>query len=185
MRAQDKYLRECFAKPPMTAFKRQSNLRNHLIKSKLPPPARPYPERERAGMANCGKTCPTCPYVKYGKEIKIDKKNTWRITKKFTCESFNVIYLLECQKEKCQQRYIGTTGRQLKYRIADHRGYITNQVSSKATGAHWNLPGHSLADLRVTVLEQTIIHTEEYRKEREKHFIRLFDTYNNGINREW
>ena len=136
-------------------------------------------------MTNCGKTCPNCPYVKYGKEIKIDKKSTWKITKKMTCESYNVIYLLECQKENCLQRYIGTTGRQLKNRIADHRGYISNQVTSKATGAHWNLPGHSLADLRVVVLEQTKIHTEEYRKEREKYFIRLFDTYNNGINREW
>ena len=59
----------------------------------------------------------------------------------------NVVYMLECQKDKCRQRYIGITGRQLKLRLADHRGYITNQVTSKATGAHWNLPGHSLADL--------------------------------------
>ena len=75
-----------------------------------------------------------------------------------------MIYLLECQKENGQQRYIGTTGRQLKKRISDHRGHISKQVSRKATWANWNLPGHSLADLRVTVLKQIIIHTEEYRK---------------------
>ena len=102
-----------------------------------------------------------------------------------SCESHNVIYMLECQKDNCRQRYIGTTGCQLKLRLADHRGYITNQVTSKATGAHWNLPGHSLADLRVIILEQTKYRNEEYRKEREKHFIRKFNTFNNGINREW
>ena len=80
---------------------------------------------------------------------------------------------------------IGSTGRELKHRLADHRGYIQNQVTSRATGAHWNLPGHSLADLRVSVLEQCKKNSEEYRLEREKYFIRKFDTYNSGINREW
>ena len=100
-------------------------------------------------------------------------------------KSFHVIYLLECQKDKCKQRYIGTTGRQLKYRLAEHRGYISNQVLNKATGAHWNQPGHSLADLKVVILEQTRSKNEEYRKEREKYYIRIFDTYNKGINKEW
>ena len=64
-----------------------------------------------------------------------------------TCESFNIVYLLECNK--CQNRYIGTTGRQLKHRLAEHRGYIINQVVKRSTGAH------SLANLTVTILEQT------------------------------
>ena len=42
MKIQDKYLSECIIKPPMTAFRMQANLRNYLIKSKLPPPPRPY-----------------------------------------------------------------------------------------------------------------------------------------------
>ena len=91
--------------------------------------------------------------------------------------------MLECKK--CSQRYIGTSGRQLKHRLADHRGYIINQVASRATGAHFNLPGHSLADLSVSVLEQTRNSDEEYRYEREKYFIRKFNTFNNGINKEW
>ena len=45
MNAQDKYQRNGFTKPPMTAYRRQSNLRNRLIKSKLPPPPRLYRER--------------------------------------------------------------------------------------------------------------------------------------------
>ena len=52
--------------------------------------------------------------------------------KKFTCETFNITYMLECKK--CSQKYIGTSERQLKYRLADHRGYVTNQVISRAMG---------------------------------------------------
>ena len=74
---------------------------------------------------------------------------------------------------------------QLKHRVAEHRGYISNQVTSRATGAHWNLPGHSLAHLKITVLEQSRSRDEEYIREREKYFIRKFDTFNNGINQEW
>ena len=182
MKSQDKYLGECFAEPPLIAFRRQSNIRDFLIKSKIPPPQRPYPDRTKKGMTNCGKGCPTCPYIQYGKEVKIDNNSTWKINKRMSCETYNVIYLLACQK--CRKQYIGTTGRQLKSRLADHRGYITNQVLSRATGAHWNLPGHSLADLKVTILEETKNDCEDYRKEREKFFIRKFDTFNNGLNRE-
>ena len=136
-------------------------------------------------MTNCEKTCTACQYIKYGKEVKINKKETWTLNRRFTCQTFNTVYMLECQIERCKQRYIGTTGRQLKFRLDEHRGYIINQVTSKATGAHWNLPGHSLADLKVTILEQTNTKDEDYRKEREKYFIRRFDTFNRGINREW
>ena len=55
------------------------------------------------------------------------KKNT-----NFSCENVNVIYLLECQKDNCKHQYIGTTGRQLKHHLADHRGYISSQVLKRA-----------------------------------------------------
>ena len=183
MESQDAYLKECFQKPPLTAFRKQPNIRNLLIKSKIPPPPNLYPRRELKGMKKCGKSCPTCPYVYKTKEIKIHNKKSWRIDKNVSCESYNIIYLLHCTK--CGQNYIGTTGRQLKLRLAEHRGYIINQVTSKSTGAHWNLSGHSLDHLKVSVLEQVKSNDEDYRLEREKYFIRKFNTFNEGINREW
>ena len=134
-------------------------------------------------MKNCGKSCPSCPFINEGKEINISPGFSWKIDKKFTCETFNVVYLLECQK--CGKRYVESTTRQLKHRLADHRSYISNQVTSRATGAHWNLPGHSLAQLKITILEQVTSKEEDYIREREKYFIRKFDTFNQGINREW
>ena len=49
---------------------------------------------------------------------------------------------------------IGQTGRILTNRILEHRGYISKDDTSKATGDHFNLPGHSLSDFTVTILEQ-------------------------------
>ena len=42
----------------------------------------------------------------------------------------------------------------LKFLLADHRGYINNQDETQANGKHFNSPGHSLADLSITVLEK-------------------------------
>ena len=39
----------------------------------------------------------------------------------------------------------------LKQRLADHKGYINNQVTNRATGAYWNLSGLSLAHLKVII----------------------------------
>ena len=39
--------------------------------------------------------------------------------------------------------YIGETRRILKFRLAEHRVYVNNEDLSKATGEHFNAPGHS------------------------------------------
>ena len=184
MVAQDKYLAEVFEKPPLTAFRRQNNLRDMLIKSKVPPPLSLHPIREVKGMTKCGRACTACPFVKIGKTLKIEKNCEWRIERKVNCDTYNCIYMIQCNKENCHKRYIGETGRLVKFRIADHRGYISNQVTSKATGAHFNLPGHSLADMTFTILEQVKYNDKAYRKERESYYINKFDTFHQGLNRE-
>ena len=74
--------------------------------------------------------------------------------------------MIECQKQFCKQKYIGETERELRERISEHRGYIYNKILSQATGAHFNLPGHSLSDMMVTILEKVKSQDELYRKER-------------------
>ena len=126
MKYQDKYMEELVKEPPLAAFKKQRNIRDILIKSKVPPAPNRYPNREVNGMAKCGKDCTSCPYVKTGQDIKISDTETWKINRKFTCETNNRIYILECTK--CSNRYIGETSRMLKARLSEHRGYINNKV---------------------------------------------------------
>ena len=78
-------------------------------------------------------------------------------------------------------RYIGETKRHLRYRLAEHRGYIQNKQTEKATGAHFTLPGHSVANLRITVIEQVKKESDIYRQEREKFFINKLNTFYGGF----
>ena len=89
-----------------------------------------------------------------------------------------------CKKEKCRQVYIGETERMLKSRLADHCGYVRNQRLDQATGEHFNLPGHNLADMTVTVLEQSKRNNLQYRKQREEYHINGVNTFYKGINKQ-
>ena len=178
------YLREVFPEPPLTAFKRQKNLRDFLIRAKVPPPPRAHSQRKKRGMLKCGVNCTAWPYIKPGSKIRISPNTYWNINKEVTCQSFNVIYLIECDKDNCRQQYDGETGRIFKFRLDEHRGYINNKVDSQATGRHFNLPGHSLANLKATIIEQVKIPSESYRKEREHFYIRKLNTYHQGMNNQ-
>ena len=97
--------------------------------------------------------------------------------------------MIICTKESCQQKnrhqqkYIGETERKLKDRICEHIGYINTKKTDQATGHHFNLPGHSLSDMKVMVLENIHKSDPEYRKERETYLIRKFNTFHQGLNR--
>ena len=183
MTAQDQHLQEVFPDPPLIAYKRQANIRQHLIRAKVADPPNLRPKSNIRGMVKCGKGCTACPFIKEGRNIK-NNNQTWKINKKLDCTSYNIVYLIECDKDRCQKRYIGETNRSLKHRLADHRGYVQNTHLDKATGAHFNSPGHSLANMKITILEQVRKSDTEYRKQRESCFIRKFNTFNKGLNQK-
>ena len=72
----------------------------------------------------------------------------------------------------------------LKSRFADHRGYVSRGDTSTATGAHFTSPGHSRADMKISVIEQVKKKDDLYRKQREKFHIEKFNTQNEGLNRK-
>ena len=108
----------------------------------------------------------------------------WKLNKQLDCNSYNLVYAISCNKDTFKMVYIGETKRMLHSRVAYHRGYVSNMETDKATGAHFNMPGHSLADLRVSAIEHTKGRGSEYRKEREHYFIRRFDTFHRGLNKQ-
>jgi hypothetical protein len=184
MVAQNKYMAECFPEPPLTAFKRPRNIKELLIRAKVPPPLDLRQKRELKGMVKCSNNCSACPYVKQGRNVKINKRSTWRINRRLNCNTFNAVYMIECDKDNCKLRYIGESKRTIKYCIADHHGYVVNKHVDKATGAHFNLPGHSLNNMKFNILEEVKENSDSYRKERERYIINICDTYNNGLTRQ-
>ena len=102
----DPYLKEVFPEPPLVAFKRQRNIKDHTIRAKVPPPFNPRPRRMVKGMRRCNKPCGACPFIREGKTIKLNN-TLWNITQDVHCGTSNIIYIIECNIDKCKLRYIG------------------------------------------------------------------------------
>ena len=181
MVSRNSYLKEVFPRPPITAYKRQPNIRNLLVRAKVPKNSNQT--RKLKGMFKCGKGCPACPFIREEKNIKINKKQ-WKLNSKFDCNTYNVVYAIKCKKDNCNQSYIGETKRMLKFRLADHYGYVRSQRLDTPTGAHFNSPGHTLGDLSISVIERSRKNNHPYRRQREEYHINRFDTYFNGMNRQ-
>ena len=97
--SQDQYLSEGFKSPPRIVFKKQINLREHLIRANAPPPVRPH-KRYVRGIIKCGKQCTEFPFIQEVRKIT-NKQNTCRNEKNPNCESINTVYLIECKKDRC------------------------------------------------------------------------------------
>ena len=185
----DPYLKEVFPQPPMIAYRkpRMSSLRELLVRARVPPPKPQRPRRQQVGMKKCRVSgCTCCAFVTEGKQVNSSASNfKTNINKLVNCESTNVIYCISCQKSKCNGiQYIGETGRRLKDRISQHVGYIKGQQIEQPTGNHFNLPGHSLGDMEVTVIEKCLNDSVMYRQIRETNFINLFNSIQKGLNKK-
>ena len=117
---------EVFPEPSLTAFRRQKNLRDLLLRARVPGPPRLHELRVKRGMAQCEAPCTACPYVKRMKQIRISENSYWHINREENCTSFNVVYLIECDKEKHTMKYIRENKEFFFFmiRLDDHRGYI-------------------------------------------------------------
>ena len=181
MIANDPSLKEVFPKPPMVAYKRPPTIGDKLIRSKVPKLQNRRSSRQLKGMKKCF-NCVNCPYVSKGKAVKsFASKTTVAINISATCESNNVVYCISCKK--CKVQYIGKTERELKLRIAEHRGTTNNKKLDKSVGDHFNLVGHRLSDLSFSVLEKVFKSCPEYLQKREEHWIQRFRTKYEGLNK--
>ena len=105
-------------------------------------------------------------------------------TEEYNCNSYNIIYIIECNLDYCKSRYIGMSSRILRHRLSEHRGYVVNRMVSKPTGEHFNQPGHGIENMKIAILEIAKSNNIEYRKQRESYFINKFNTFYKGMNRQ-
>ena len=126
--------------------------------------------------------CPICPYIQEGKVVRSTQSDKIvEINANISCSSKNLIYCLPC--DKCGKQYIGETERELKERIQEHLGYIRNSKLNQATGEHFNLDGHFIFDMKVTVIEKLHKTDRATREIRESMYIRDFHSELSGINK--
>ena len=177
------YLKEVFPEPPLVSYKRQRNIREILVRAKVAPPRQ---HRIVNGMKKCN-SCLACSYIMEGKTIDgksyNGKKFKWNIGRALSCDSKNIIYILVCDKDSCKKQYIGMT-QDFRERIYQHVGYVRNKTLTRATGEHFNLPGHAMNNMKFSILEQVRSNDPLYAREREKVLIRKFNSFHDGINKE-
>ena len=120
------YLKEVFPSPPMVAFRRATNLKDKLVKARVPPPPAKREKRTLTGMKTCNKPgCETCPFVKPCKEFKSHFNNqTAKLNAALDCSSSNVVYCLLCNKNSCKQFYIGQTSQPLRDIFIDYKSSV-------------------------------------------------------------
>jgi hypothetical protein len=181
---------------PQIIFKRRTTLSNLLIRSKLTPTLTQQDRNNIALLQELSsddntnqytvskcliKRCKCCTSIICGPSYSDTSGSTiFYIEQNFNCNSQDIIYLIHCNK--CDIQYVGQTARKLKDRLNNHRSDITCKRST-AISLHFNLPKHSIDNLRIMpIASLSALNTSE-RSKKEIFFMKLLDTfYPKGLN---
>jgi hypothetical protein len=178
-----------FSQLPILAHRRCPNLRDKLMKAKLPP-LTPTTSRDNSYHEKtiCDhKKCPI-PSI-FNKTHKFHSTSTGRTYKKYhigNCTTKNVIYMLTCKT--CEKQYIGQTKRQFKIRIGEHLADIKYKRDTPVSH-HFNMDLHTVKSLKCEIIEALKGDPEadpsrHLRDCREQFWIhQLQSKYPNGINK--
>ena len=101
------------------------------------------------------------------------------LQKHYDCQTKNIIYLIKCKGAQ----NIGETQETLETRFSQHLGYVHRNEQDKATGKHFNLPGHSELNMSLISFEQVFPKEDTLlRKRRESYWINLYHSLEHGAN---
>ena len=110
---------------------------------------------------------------------------TLQLNYMFTCQTFNVIYLIQCRL--CHLQYIGQTKRLLKDRFNEHRRPLLNPTGNythTAVSEHFLTSNHSDNHMLLIPIEKLKNGRDSFRKAREAHLIHKAETIEPlGINK--
>lgn len=153
----DASLLDIFPSPPMPAYRQPPNLRKILCRAELQQPTIRNLRKPNAGWKKCGKNCIICP-ISFEPITELKALNTnyvHKFTEPVSCNTSNCIYYWRCTKRGCKFfpkcEYVGQSKNEFKQRYYGHRYDVTHTVPNKArgpAGLHFNLPGHSISDMR-------------------------------------
>jgi hypothetical protein len=120
--------------PPNVTYRQPPNLRNLLVRPKLPNPST-VKEKLPAGSYPCNSNhCKTCKTNPPSTDFTSSTtKRKYKIEQHHTCNSENLIYQLQCKN--CPAQYIGLTTETLRKRMNGHR-HDTKTGKEKPVAQH-------------------------------------------------
>ena len=147
----------------MVAHLRPPNLRDYLVRAKLPPVDRRQGAGQgpRLGFRRCGGArCMCCSYTADTRTHTCTSTgHTWPIKQSISCDDRNVVYSVTCEHRTggCTNRpqYVGMVGntRACRQQLTEHRAAVRHHQDT-GVGNHFNLPGHSLDDVTFLPFEK-------------------------------
>ena len=148
--------REIHKKRVLTSFRRPKNLRDALVRAKLPK-TKPADNTVTPGGTPCNpcntKSCRYCPRLNKTGHITCPVTKRSYITRhNITCKSSNLIYCLTCKT--CGIQYVGQTKNRLMDRFQAHFYNIGHNKQVSEIGKHFNKPDHhGLDDVEIHILD--------------------------------
>ena len=179
--------KKVFTSLPLVALRRCKNISDILVRAKLPEPVNIDNSRFPPGSFRCNKNnCTTCPYIEDGRtQYTFNSTGQMnQIKSHITCETSNVIYMIQCTK--CNLQYIGETKRRLIERFNEHRRPIINTSSYNPTAVsrHFITGNHTVNHMLLIPLEKLYTNRDSIRKAREAFLIHRGNTLEPaGLNR--
>ena len=144
---------EIFQTPPLMAYRRDKNMKDLLVRTKLPSTT------ELSGTTPCNNhKCRTCTHIDPSTTVTNNKK-VFHINAHFSCSSACLIYCISCNA--CGMLYIGETSRQLNARFGEHLRNVEKKVHlqdahkddpDSTVSLHFNSIGHTINDMKITGL---------------------------------
>ena len=117
---------------------------------------KPSPTGKIASVVKCSRVnCATCPVFhpsKYFKSSLTNRKYQVVGNCNLSCSISNLVYLITCSK--CDNQYVGETKQKLSKRLSGHRSAIKKHANTFIAIKHFNLPGHSVADILIQPIEK-------------------------------
>lgn len=145
---------------PISAYRRNRNLKDWLVCAKLPSLNWKKPPQQQ----------------KYFTQLTFIRSSTnqlFKIHGEFDLKSFNCVYVIVCGM--CNKKYIGETKNELASRLAQHIGKIKNKKETHTPIIEHFLE-HGLTNLKLAGLERNSNWTTWERKKRERFWIFILGT---------
>ena len=176
--SRDSDIQELFEQPPVIARRQPPNLRQRLVRSRLIPVSTPT-----QGNRQCGKSrCRVCDHMIRDAEIILPPSGFKLKPGPFCCDTCNVVYLITCSLCPTVQ-HKGQTFTSLRLRFNNHKSSIRLNKAGFPVAEHFNLPGHSLINLKFAILHGNLTDTNK-RTLTEIQLIHSTGTYVYGLNRD-
>ncbi len=154
----------------LVAHKRPKNLRDILVKAKLPTQRSPV----TSTTTNCN--CITCNH--WLNKLPTIKSTTTGATHSVApnidCQTENCIYLIQCRI--CDKQYIGETSRTLRARYTEHRSRIKNK-HEEIVYAHFNDLGHNPDDVLMKGVQRLATGETNVRRRTEQAWITMMRSH--------